>query len=83
MQPDALTPAGPLTWTVGPQTLTSVSDGRGGFEPGYHIMFTLSNGHQDSVDVPTSAYNVANVQAAIQAKAEEVAAVYGLTGTAG
>lgn len=73
----------PLTWTVGNQQVTTVSDGRGGYEPGYNISFTLSNGHQDSVDVPAAGYSVANVRAAIQAKVDEVAGVYGLSGTAG
>lgn len=74
-------PTGPLTYTVGPQLLTAVPDGRGGFTQGYQISFTLSNGHMDQVTLPEADYSVAAVKAAIEAKAAQVAAVYGLAGT--
>lgn len=72
-----------FTWTVGPQMLTTGPDGKGGYTPGYQVTFTLSNGHEDNVFVPGSTYSRDTVRAAIQAKAEEIAAIASMTGTVG
>lgn len=75
-------PAGqPVTWTVGVQMVTVGPDKAGKMVNGYEVPFTLSTGHTDSVFVAGADYNIDNIRAAIQVKAEQIVAVSRLAGT--
>lgn len=82
MQPAPVPPPGPLTWSVGVQTLTAIHDATGKVVQAWNVPFTLSNGVTDSVNVPVDEYTVDNVRAAIAQLAAAHAAVANLTGTA-
>lgn len=83
MPTDANGAMAPVTWTVDTQMVTVGPNKTGNVVPGYEVRFTLSNGHSDSVFVAGDEYNVANVKAAIVAKAEQAVAVARLSGTVG
>jgi hypothetical protein len=70
----------PSTWTVTGQLQTTQPDPAGRFVTGVLVSFTTGKGFSGSVFVPEAQYSVANVQAAIAAKAQQLDAVGSLTG---
>lgn len=73
----ANTPGTPA-WVVTTQTESTKIGPSGNAQEVMTVGFRLPDGTQGSVDVPLAAYNVANVQTAIAAKAATMQAVLDL-----
>jgi len=69
------------TWTVVSQSQTSAKDATGSYVAVVRIIFTVGAQGPFSVDIPVTTYSTGVAQAAIQAYADNVAAVEALNGS--
>lgn len=77
-----MSPKSPVTWTVTTQTEGSQRMGDGTFAAGVAVGFRLSSGQSGTVFLPHNLYTPENVKDAIQARAELLQRVAGLSGEA-
>lgn len=76
---DTTTPAAPA-WTVTGQQETAGPDANGVYVPGVRVTFRLASGQVGQVFVPNDTFTPDGVRAAVQARADTLAAVAALQG---
>lgn len=67
-------------WVVVKQAQTTAQDSTGRYVPVVAVTFKLASGTVGTVNVPVSVYSQASVMQAVQAYADALGAVDGLTG---